>query len=538
MGDKARAKAIAREAAVPVLPGSEALSNLSQAHQLADSIGHPFLLKAVAGGGGRGMRRVDAPRQLEAAWNAAQAEASAAFGDPSLMIEKLIEGARHVEIQIVADLYGEVIHLGERDCSAQRRHQKIIEEAPCPVVDGALRDAMGSAAVALARAVDYLGVGTVELLLSPDGEFYFIEMNTRLQVEHPVTEMVTGVDLVELQLRIAAGEELEIDSMDLEHGPHAIEARLYAERPEAGFIPTTGTVLGWGPPSGPEIRCDHGLAEGLRVGASYDPMLAKIIARGENREQARRRLVAALEQLALLGIEHNGAFLRGLLEHPRFRGGEVTTDFVESLSPSSGRGVPPGFDALAAALWVHHTGGRADAYRGGLTTSRLRLAGDSGEIEARLEPLPERGAHAWQVHVEGRSHAIVFDDLDGTASRQVELDGCTREVLHHFDAGELWLTHHGYAARFTRPRPMLGSETRQSHDWVVAPTLGRVTEILVELGQKVDEGTPLLRIEAMKIESTVLAPHAGEVVELSVARGDQVARRALLALIAPQETPS
>ncbi|MFT3954963.1 MAG: biotin carboxylase N-terminal domain-containing protein [Piscinibacter sp.] len=333
MGDKAQAKRRLHDAGVPCAPGylGDAQDEATLRAE-ALKLGFPLLVKAVAGGGGRGMRLVRAAEELDEAIAGARREARSAFRDDTLMLERLVEHGRHIEIQVFADAQGNVVHLGERDCSAQRRRQKVIEESPSPVVSPALREAMGRDAVAAARAVGYVGAGTVEFIVDQSGRHFFLEMNTRLQVEHPVTECVTGLDLVEWQLRIAAGEALPLAQGQVTMQGHAIEVRLYAEDPYAGFAPETGTVLHWRPEAAlkPGIRIDHGLAEGDRVSPFYDAMLAKLIAHGRDRDDAIRRLRAALAATPLLGLKNNARFLRDLLDHPTFRRAETTTAWLDA----------------------------------------------------------------------------------------------------------------------------------------------------------------------------------------------------------------
>ncbi|MBL8490920.1 MAG: ATP-grasp domain-containing protein, partial [Rhodocyclaceae bacterium] len=346
MGDKAAARRRMASAGVPCIPGYDGMDQ-DDARLTAEAgrIGFPLMVKAAAGGGGRGMRRVRGPSELPAALASARSEAVSAFGDGHLILERLLLGARHVEVQVFADARGQVVHLFERDCSVQRRHQKVIEEAPSPAVDPALRERMGRAACAAAAAVGYVGAGTVEFLLDADGGFHFMEMNTRLQVEHPVTESITGLDLVEWQLRIAAGEPLPLDQASLEPSGHALEVRLYAEDPERGFLPQAGRLLRWRPPS--SARCDHALADGVLVTPHYDPMLAKLVAHGRDRQEARRRLIAALRETTALGITTNKAFLLGCLEHPEFAAGRATTDFVAAHFADA-TPIAPAREAVAA----------------------------------------------------------------------------------------------------------------------------------------------------------------------------------------------
>ena len=355
LGSKSAAKALAQAHGVPVLPGYFGADQRDETFTTeAARIGYPVMVKAVAGGGGRGMRLVTEAAQLPAALASARAEALAGFGSADLLIERAVLRPRHVEVQVFADAHGRCIHLGERDCSVQRRHQKIVEEAPSPALDDALRARMGNAAVAAAQAVGYVGAGTVEFLLARDGAFYFLEMNTRLQVEHPVTERVYGVDLLERQLRAALGEPLPMSQADVlaRRAGHAIEVRLCAEDAAAGFLPQTGSVLAWSAPAGDGVRVDHGVRAGLVVGAHYDSMLAKVIAHGATREDARRRLAAALERTVLLGIATNRDYLRRIVEHEAFAAGDADTGFVENHLAQPAPGASASHHALAAVALV------------------------------------------------------------------------------------------------------------------------------------------------------------------------------------------
>ena len=339
MGDKISARLKMMESGVPVIPGEEltvpdGADHLGQLAACAARVGYPLLLKASAGGGGKGMRAVSEPKMLRTEYEAASREASAAFGDGTIYVERLLLGARHIEIQILADSHGNCIHLNERDCSLQRRHQKVIEEAPSPVVNADLRDAMGATAVRAAKAVDYEGAGTVEFLLSDRGEFFFLEMNTRLQVEHPVTEMITGVDLVLKQFEVAAGMPLGLTQSDIGITGHSMEARIYAEDPSKGFLPAIGDLAMWRAPTGPGIRVDTGVREGDSVTVDFDPMLAKLVVHAPNRIAAARRLYNALSDLRALGVITNIGFLRQMSTHPDFVSGSITTDYLDSTDIS------------------------------------------------------------------------------------------------------------------------------------------------------------------------------------------------------------
>jgi geranyl-CoA carboxylase alpha subunit len=554
MGDKARAKAMMQAAGVPTVPGYQGSQEPERIQAEAVKIGYPVLLKATAGGGGRGLRRVDTPKQLAAAIESASREALNAFANGELLLEKLIEHARHVEIQVFADKLGNVIHLGERDCSAQRRHQKIIEESPCKVVEPSLRARMGTAAVEAAKAIDYVGAGTVEFLLASDGSFYFLEMNTRLQVEHPVTEMVTGLDLVEWQLEVAAGRPLPLSQEQVALRGHAIEVRLYAEDPAAGFLPQTGEILAWKPAEHAGLRVDHGLLVGVgrgqQIGSAYDPMVAKLLAHGVTREQARRRMLLGLRDTVLLGPSHNKRFLLHLLRHGVFVHGQVTTDFVESEAGHALVTPPPAprpeAIALAAALFLEarreHGHVRPgfplawhSAHHGSSTIELCSIEGADKPILVRLRP--ESDGHArptWRVEQPGATPMTLTILSDDGLRVSFVHDG-HRRVAHRAWTAEhqLQLELDAITHSFAEHRPHEGStaSTDGADGTVRAPTMGRVLALFVELGTRVEPCQRLLTLEAMKIESTITAPIAGTVSEVRVRVGDQVDKRQLLLTI-------
>jgi acetyl-CoA carboxylase biotin carboxylase subunit len=348
MGVKTTARAIMEAAGVPLVPGFQ--SETAQDELMADAaayIGYPIMVKAAGGGGGKGIRVVYTPDELYPALDSARREAQNAFGDARIFLEKFIEQGRHIEVQIAADRYGRAVHLFERDCSAQRRHQKVIEETPAPHLDAELRQLIGESAVNAALAVGYVNVGTVEFILDADGQFYFLEMNTRLQVEHPVTELVTGIDLVRLQFSIAQGDPLPFQQRDLHQRGHAIEARLYAEDPETGFLPSTGTITLFRPPAAPGVRVDSGVVSGNTIGIHYDPLIAKIIVWDTTREDALRRMAQALRETVVLGTTTNLRFLRALIAHPRFAAGGIDTHFIDDYLPEL---IPPAEPLPLAAL--------------------------------------------------------------------------------------------------------------------------------------------------------------------------------------------
>ncbi|MER6529877.1 biotin carboxylase N-terminal domain-containing protein [Streptomyces sp. NPDC001508] len=557
MGDKIRAKETVRAAGVPVVPGSSG-SGLSDA-QLAEAarrIGMPVLLKPSAGGGGKGMRLVRRASALADEIAAARREARASFGDDTLLVERWIERPRHIEIQVLADAHGNVVHLGERECSLQRRHQKVVEEAPSVLLDEETRAAMGAAAVQAARSCGYRGAGTVEFIV-PGGDpaaYSFMEMNTRLQVEHPVTELVTGLDLVEWQLRVAAGERLPFAQREIRLTGHAVEARICAEDPARGFLPSGGTVLRLREPRGEGVRTDSGLSEGTEVGSRYDPMLSKVIAYGPDRETALRRLRAALAETVTLGVPTNAGFLRRLLAHPAVAAGELDTGLVEravaGLLPDR---VPVEVYAAAALLrqaalgpapgtgWVDPFSA-ADGWRLGgeraWTVHRLQVPGHE-PVAVRVRRTPDGAA---EVLPDGARSPLTASvgrlprAETGEDRFSVRLDG----VVHTFAAvpDGTWLGRDGDAWPVRDHDPVAASLTRAGlagADSLTAPMPGTVSVVKVAVGDEVTAGQSLLVVEAMKMEHIVSAPHAGTVTELDVRPGSTVAMDQVLAVVAPHE---
>ncbi|MGO9754411.1 MAG: acetyl/propionyl/methylcrotonyl-CoA carboxylase subunit alpha [Solirubrobacteraceae bacterium] len=502
MGDKARAKTAASAAGVPVVP----------AVQAGDDAGFPVVVKALAGGGGKGMRVVRSAAELEAATAAARREALAAFGDQRVMVERYLERPRHIEIQVLADRHGNVVHLGERECSLQRRHQKVIEEAPSPVIDHDLRTRIGAAAVALTRACGYEGAGTVEFIATADvTECYFLEMNTRLQVEHPVTELVYGVDLVEQQLRVAAGEQLSYTQEQLIPRGHAVEARLYAEDPTSGFLPSTGTIRAYREPSGEGIRVDSGVRCGSEIGTSYDPMLAKVIAHGPDRRTALRRLDRALASFDLLGVATNAAFTRTLLARAEVRSGEQDTGLLERVLSGWPAGQPPDLIA-AAALAACGTARPGGPWR--------RKLIDHGEVSVR-DGRVIAGGRAWE-------DAAIRFDTDGTA--RARLDGVERRYAVRVTDDVIWIAREGHHLELCTKRFSTEAEA-DLLDSLQAPMPGTVLLVHVRDGDAVARGDLLIVLESMKMELAITAPHAGTVDGLSLRVGDRVAlRQALLAV--------
>ncbi|PCG86498.1 acetyl/propionyl-CoA carboxylase subunit alpha [Streptomyces sp. WZ.A104] len=529
MGDKIRAKETVAAAGVPVVPGSSG-SGLTDAEleEAAREIGTPVLLKPSAGGGGKGMRLVRDAAVLAEEIAAARREARASFGDDTLLVERWIDRPRHIEIQVLADGRGHVIHLGERECSLQRRHQKIIEEAPSVLLDGETRAAMGEAAVQAARSCGYAGAGTVEFIVPGEdpSSYYFMEMNTRLQVEHPVTELITGLDLVEWQLRVAAGERLPYAQEDIRLNGWAIEARVCAEDPSRGFLPSGGTVLALREPQGGGVRTDSGLSEGVPVGSLYDPMLSKVIAYGPDRATAIRRLRAALADTVILGVPTNAGFLRRLLAHPDVIAGDLDTGLVEreaeGLVPD---GVPHEVYAAAAAVRRDALEPRPDA--GGWTDPFSVPSGwRTGGVRAPLR-FPLRVSGADPVTYEAPSGAVVAPDRV-----TVERDGA---VVHFHRSGD-WLGRDGDTWHVQDHDPVeasLSGAGRSGADTLAAPMPGTVTVVKVAVGDQVEAGQSLLVVEAMKMEHVISAPHAGTVTELDVTAGATVAMDQVLAVVVP-----
>ncbi|MFF7183866.1 biotin carboxylase N-terminal domain-containing protein [Streptomyces sp. NPDC008222] len=527
MGDKIRAKETVRAAGVPVVPGSSG-SGLTDEElaAAAGEIGMPVLLKPSAGGGGKGMRLVRDPAVLADEIAAARREARASFGDDTLLVERWVDRPRHIEIQVLADGHGNVVHLGERECSLQRRHQKIIEEAPSVLLDEATRTAMGEAAVQAARSCGYEGAGTVEFIV-PGGDpssYYFMEMNTRLQVEHPVTELVTGVDLVEWQLRVAAGEPLPFGQKDITLTGHAVEARVCAEDPARGFLPSGGTVLALREPQGDGLRTDSGLTEGTEVGSLYDPMLSKVIAYGPDRATALRKLRAALARTVTLGVQTNAGFLRRLLAHPAVVAGDLDTGLVERVVDALvTTEVPQEVYEAAAAVRLEALKPRGTGWTDPFSVpSGWRLGG-----EPRPVAFPLRVSDPVEYAPRG-THTVTEDSVS------VVLDG----VRHTFQRAGDWLGRDGDAWHVRDHDPVAASLTRSAHsgtESLTAPMPGTVTVVKVAVGDEVTAGQSLLVVEAMKMEHVISAPHAGTVAELDVAPGTTVAMDQVLAVIAPHE---
>ena len=531
MGDKIAAKGTVSAFGVPVVPGI-ARPGLTDDELIAaaEEIGYPVLVKPSAGGGGKGMRMVEQSADLPAALVSARRESAAAFGDDTLFLERFVLRPRHIEVQILADSYGNVVHLGERECSLQRRHQKVIEEAPSALLDSATRARIGAAACDTARSVDYTGAGTVEFIVSADqpDEFFFMEMNTRLQVEHPVTEMVTGWDLVEWQIRIAAGEKLTIGQDDVVLRGHAIEARVYAEDPARGFLPTGGDVLAVVDPHGAGVRVDSGLSAGMVVGSDYDPMLAKVVGHGADRAAALRTLDRALADTAILGVVTNIEFARFLLADPDVIAGRLDTGLLDRRAGDFVTAPPSDDHFIAAAafhwlrlfpgpgadLWEVPSGWRVGAkapvsvrLRSGERTDHVQITGAPDAAEARIE--------------DGESRSLRADLADHRLT--VTLDGLRSEYTVAAADSKIWLAGGGVVAVLeeVREAPVRPDEEHSGDAELTSPMPGAVVAVGVEEGADVAAGTVVLTVEAMKMEHALAAPTDG-VVELLVAVGDQV----------------
>ncbi|WP_434438968.1 acetyl/propionyl/methylcrotonyl-CoA carboxylase subunit alpha [Lentzea sp. E54] len=524
MGDKIRAKLTVSAAGVPVVPGRtrEGMSD-DEIVDAALEIGFPVLIKPSAGGGGKGMRLVHEEPLLREAIESARREARGSFGDDTLLIERFVTNPRHIEIQVLGDAHGNVIHLGERECSLQRRHQKIIEEAPSPFLTPEMREAMGSAAVDAAKSVGYVGAGTVEFIVDgASGDYFFMEMNTRLQVEHPVTEMVTGVDLVEWQLRVASGEKLDLT---IELNGHSVEARVYAEDPSRGFLPTGGRVLALSEPT--DVRVDSGLYEGLVVGSDYDPMLAKVIAHGRTREEALRRLDHALGRMVLLGVTTNIPFLRALLRDEDVRSGALDTGLVERKLDSLTTAEIPD-DVYVAAGLERSLEPRGDDPWDQLSGWRV-------------------GEHAWttwrinDVDVRVRGDEVVVgagEPVRAKARREgADLLVGSRRYAMARDGDVLWLGHDGASWALTEAEFLVGAAggAAASGGPVKSPMPGTVLVVRAQQGEEVTAGQALFVVEAMKMEHTVTAPVDGVLAEVNVQAGQQVALDQVLALVVSHE---
>ena len=562
MGSKSAAKALMSGAGVPLTPGYHGDNqDVAFLQQQADAIGYPVLIKASAGGGGKGMRRVDRAADFADALAGCRREAANAFGNDHVLVEKYVLSPRHIEIQVFADTHGNVVHLFERDCSVQRRHQKVLEEAPAPGMTAERRAAMGAAAVEAARAVGYVGAGTVEFIAAPDGAFFFMEMNTRLQVEHPVTELITGTDLVEWQLRVAAGQPLPLSQEQLAITGHAIEARLYAEDADRGFLPSTGTLHHLQLPAiGEGVRVDAGVEAGDTISPWYDPMIAKLIVHGSDRNEALRKLDRALSQVQAVGVITNAAFLRRLIATGSFADACLDTALIEREQAA----LAPAGDVPAAAVWAvaavaaqslaikdtAHSAGNGLSIPAGTGWSNPWERADGWRLHGRggwpahlrwHEHTPVLSLHGgngqWQLHIDRATTLGISGQVQADGRLALVVDGQRLQgrAVRHQDQLHLFLADGHWA--FTCLDPLTsGSETAAGNDSLTAPMPGRIVSLLAEPGSDVVAGQPLLVMEAMKMEHTLHAPHAGILTAYQVQTGQSVQEgQLLIALSAPAD---
>jgi len=520
MGDKIKAKELAIKAKVPTLEKAESIKDSKQ-------LGFPLLIKAAAGGGGKGMRIVNNKNELKDAVAAAKREAKAGFDDERVFIEKYIKKSRHIEIQILGDQHGNVIHLGERECSIQRRHQKIIEESPSPKLDDELREQIGNAAVKLAKKIKYQSAGTVEFILDENtNEFWFLEVNTRLQVEHPVTEEVTGVDLVRAQINIAKNEYLELKQKDVEFNGHAVEVRLYAENPNNDFLPETGKIVCYEPYKNKSIRWDSGVQKGYEVGTNFDPMLSKVISWAPNRTDACLQLATALEKSCIGGVKTNKDFLVECIRHPEFLAGNTTSDFIEIQSPNRKK-VLNDHDKnnlmIAGALWISQTNiknkNKLRFIKHSWTNGRLPHQNISFQFENEIHQIKYSYINKESISIlEKNVEIISFDNemlecvIDGIRSQyQIYRDEDRLFVFDSFNDIQLKVL-----PRFVDP------STSSIEGGLLAPMPGKISEVLIKKDQKVKAGQSLMIIEAMKMEQTIKSPNAGKISKIMVKKGQQV----------------
>ena len=538
MGDKITSKKIAEQAGVNSVPGHlQSLSDADETVEIARGIGYPVMLKASAGGGGKGMRIANDDDECRDGFERARSEASSSFGDDRVFVEKFITDPRHIEIQILADTHGHVIHLGERECSIQRRHQKVIEESPSPFVDAHMRAAMGEQAVALARSVDYHSAGTVEFIVGADRSFYFLEMNTRLQVEHPITEAVTGLDLVELMIRIAAGEVLEIAQADVKMAGWAIEARIYAEDPARDFLPSCGRLVRYQPPIADYVRLDSGVREGGEIPIYYDPMVAKLVTHADDRPAAIARMQRALDEFYLRGISHNMNFLAAIVKTPRFAAGQLTTNFIAEEFPD-------GYDAekmdeqewqrlVCVAASVHQRlRRRAHRMSGRMSTGPLDLPGQwvvcHGEKRSSVT-ISSTGGYD-EVVVDGKRMKVAsnwppgarlfkgaVDDINVCA--QVERVGIAYRLAMGGVIAELMVLSPRSAALYAL---MPVKEATDSSQFLLAPMPGLLVSVAVQSGDEVDAGQELAVVEAMKMENVLRASDHRKIASVLVSPGESV----------------
>jgi acetyl-CoA carboxylase biotin carboxylase subunit len=545
MGFKSTARRLMSAAGVPIVPGYDGEDqSLETLARNADSIGMPVLIKASAGGGGKAMRVVRDAREFKEAIESSHREAEKAFGDGTLLLEKYIDNARHVEVQILGDDHGNLIHLFERECSVQRRHQKIIEESPSPALNSELRQQICDAAVAAGRAIGYINAGTVEFILAPSGEFYFIEVNTRLQVEHPITEITTGLDLVKLQIEIAAGIPLTLAQEDIKQTGHAIEARFYAEDPSNNFLPATGTLDEWHVPSIEGLRIDTGVDRGTEVGIHYDPLLAKMIAHALDRESARRKLAYGLRELFAPGVQTNREFLLRVLEHREFASGDYHTGFIEQHLDELIKQENEAENFIAASVVALYLMKRRQveatilphvppSYRNNPfrdPSVKLQIAGGVFDISWRAN-----GQQTFAVECRDWQAGVQLVSFERGFIR-ISIDGVQR-MFRIAEAGDQFFVQSNLSSRVvTRPERYPRTHSASEHESAFAPMPGQVLRILVEVGQQISSGDPLVILEAMKMEQTLRAATDGVVEAVLVKQGDVVAPGDTLVKIAAAKT--
>jgi propionyl-CoA carboxylase alpha chain len=540
MGDKIESKKLARAAGVSSVPGHlDVVPDADTAVAIARDIGYPVMIKASAGGGGKGMRIAANDAEARDGFRSAASEAKSSFADDRIFIEKYIEEPRHIEIQVLGDSHGNIVYLGERECSIQRRHQKVIEEAPSAFLDAETREAMGRQAVALAQAVDYRSAGTVEFIVDQRRNFYFLEMNTRLQVEHPVTELVTGLDLVELMIRVAAGEPLPFGQGNVELSGWAIEARVYAEDPARNFLPSIGRLVRYRAPSGEGVRLDAGVFEGAEISIYYDPLIAKLIVSGPDRDTAIDRLSGALDEFYVAGVQHNIPFLAAAAAKPRFRAGTLSTNFIAEEFP--GGFVPPsGFVEtdrvilLAAALANRRLRERETAIDGKLAGTRIDIPEDYAILlDGRPYPVALRAeSGAYRVEIEGESRVATTDWQPGQPLLHARVEQHVTTVqIDRLPGGAFRLMHRGIIRRAQVLSPRAAEllalmPERQAPDTsrlLLSPMPGLLSSIVVEQGQEVKAGEPLAVVEAMKMENVLRAERDGRVARIRANPGDSLA---------------
>ena len=540
MGDKIESKKLARAAGISTVPGHlDVIPDADNAVAVARDIGYPVMIKASAGGGGKGMRIAANEAEVRDGFRSAASEAKSSFADDRIFIEKYIEEPRHIEIQVLGDTFGNLVYLGERECSIQRRHQKVIEEAPSPLLDNDTRKAMGRQAVTLARAVGYRSAGTVEFIVDRDRNFYFLEMNTRLQVEHPVTELVTGLDLVELMIRIAAGEPLPFTQKDVRLEGWAIEARIYAEDPSRNFLPSTGRLIRYRPPAGTGLRLDTGVFEGAEISVYYDPMIAKLVASGPDRDTAIERLRAALDSFYVAGVQHNIAFLAAVAAKPRFRAGALSTDFIAEefrggFAPPSGFVEPDRVIMLAAALAHRRIRERETAIDGKLAGAHVEIAEPSVVLlDGRSYPVAVQSeGGTYRVEIEEESYLAATEWQPGQVFLHVRVDERVATVQIERQAGAAFRLVHGGVIRRAQVLPPRAAELlalmpqKQASDTsrlLLSPMPGLLSSVAVRQGQEVKAGEPLAVVEAMKMENILRAERDGRVARIRANPGDSLA---------------